>query len=209
MESIPVTPSPVEQEVRRLRGLQKSGQYAEALAGAQTLLGDLPENRDLLLIAAASQRFLSRLPEALELLERLERLQPRFSLMHQERGLCHVALKDAPRAIDALLRAVNINPALPMSWRMLEGVYRISGDTQHAATAAAHIATLAHLPPGGGGRDVVLFSRRRAGAGGADDPCLSAAARQSSRKPVMRLLASDRGWRVTCWMMRNCCWRPY
>jgi predicted Zn-dependent protease len=147
MESIPVTPSPVEQEVRRLRGLQKSAHYAEALAGAQTLLGDLPENRDLLLIAAASQRFLSRLPEALEMLERLERLQPRFSLMHQERGLCYVALKDAPRAIDALLRAVNINPALPMSWRMLEGVYRISGDTQNAATAAAHIATLARLPP--------------------------------------------------------------
>jgi len=147
MESIPVTPSPVEQEVRRLRGLQKSGHYAEALAGAQTLLGDLPENRDLLLIAAANQRFLSRLPEALELLERLERLQPRFSLMHQERGLCYVALKDAPRAIDALLRGVNINPALPMSWRMLEGVYRISGDTQNAATAAAHIATLARLPP--------------------------------------------------------------
>ena len=145
MESIPVAPSPVEQEVRRLRGLQKSGHYAEALAGAQALLGDFPENRDLLLIAAASQRFLARLPEALEMLERLERLQPRFSLMHQERGLCYVALKDAPRAIDALLRAVNINPALPMSWRMLEGVYRISGDTQNAATAAAHIATLARL----------------------------------------------------------------
>ena len=32
--------------------------------------------------------------------------------MHQERGLCHVARKDAPQAIDALLRAVNINPAL-------------------------------------------------------------------------------------------------
>ena len=146
MESIAITSSSVEQEVQRLRGLQKSGHYLQALAGAQALLRDLPENRDLLLIAAVSQRFLMRLPEALEMLERLERLQPRFSLMHQERGLCYVALKHAPRAIDALLRAVNINPALPMSWRMLEGVYRISGDTQNAATAGAHIATLARLP---------------------------------------------------------------
>ena len=39
-----------------------------------------------------------------------------------------MALKDAPGAIDALLRAVNINPALPMSWRMLEGLYRLTGD---------------------------------------------------------------------------------
>ena len=81
------------------------------------------------------------------MLDRLEALQPRFSLLHQERGLCYVALKDAPRAIEALLRAVNINPALPMSWRMLEGVYRLTGDDENAATAAAHVATLAQLPP--------------------------------------------------------------
>jgi predicted Zn-dependent protease len=142
-----VTQSPVEQEVRRLQRLQKSGQHDQALAGAQALLRDLPENRDLLLIAAASLRHLSRLDEALTLLDRLQALQPRFSLLHQERGLCHVARKDAPRAIEALLLAVNINPALPMSWRMLEGVYRISGDARSAATAASHVATLARLPP--------------------------------------------------------------
>ncbi len=51
------------------------------------------------------------------------------------------------QAIDALLRAVNINPALPMSWRMLEGIYRLSGDAGNAATAAAHVATLSNLPP--------------------------------------------------------------
>src|SRR5580698_5236954 len=67
--------------------------------------------------------------------------------MHQERGLCHVARKDAPQAIDALLRAVNINPALPMSWRMLEGLYRLTGEAENAATSAAHAATLKALPP--------------------------------------------------------------
>jgi predicted Zn-dependent protease len=141
------SPSPIELKVGRLRGLQKEGRHAEALHDAQSLARDLPENRDLLLIAAISQRHLMRIPEALATLDRLEALRPRFSLMHQERGLCHVALKDAPRAIDALLRAVNINPALPMSWRMLEGVYRLTGDAEKAATAAAHVATLKQLPP--------------------------------------------------------------
>ena len=135
-----------ETEVLRLRQLHSQGRHAEALDGARALLGDFPENRDLLLIQASSLRHLMKISEALAVLERLERLQPRFSLMHQERGLCHVARKDAPQAVDALLRAVNINPALPMSWRMLEGLYRLTGDA-NAEIAAAHVATLKHLPP--------------------------------------------------------------
>ncbi|HUE65190.1 MAG TPA: sulfotransferase [Rhizomicrobium sp.] len=135
-----------EAEVHRLRQLQKSGRHAEALERARVLLADLPENRDLLLIEASSLRHTKRIDEALAVLERLERLQPRFSQMHQERGLCHVARKDARRALDALLRAVNINPALPVAWRMLEGVYRLTGDTGNAETAAAHVATLRNLP---------------------------------------------------------------
>jgi tetratricopeptide (TPR) repeat protein len=142
----PASRSPVEAEVVRLRKLQAAGRHDDALRGAQSLLRELPENRDLLLIAASSLRHLTRISEALAILERLEHLQPRFSQMHQEFGLCYVALRDAPRAIDAFLRAVNINPALPMSWRMLEGVYRMTGDDQNAATAAAHVATLNGLP---------------------------------------------------------------
>jgi tetratricopeptide (TPR) repeat protein len=139
--------TPLEVELRRLGDLHKKGLHKDTLKGAEVLLQASPENRDLLLLTASSLRHLMRIPEALAVLDRLERVQPRFSLLHQERGLCHVALKDAPRAIESLLKAVNINPALPMSWRMLEGVYRISGDAANAATAADHVATLKHLPP--------------------------------------------------------------
>jgi predicted Zn-dependent protease len=139
-------PSSIELDVGRLRRLQAAGRHEEALRDAEPLIDAWPENRDLLLIAAVSLRHLSRIPDALTMLERLERLRPMFSHMHQERGLCYVALKDAPRAIDALLRAVNVNPALPMSWRMLEGVYRLTGEPENAETAAAHVATLKGLP---------------------------------------------------------------
>ena len=99
-----VNPAPsIEAQVHRLRQLHGEGAYVQALEGARALLGDFPENRDLLLIEAASLRHLMRIDEALFVLERLERLQPRFSQMHQERGLCHVARKEAPLAIDALL----------------------------------------------------------------------------------------------------------
>jgi len=137
----------MEQDVARLRQLQKEGRHPEALLGAQSILPDAPENRDLLLIAATSQRHLQRIPEALEMLARLERTQPRFSKLHQERGLCYVGLKEAPRAIESLLLAVNINPALPASWKMLHGLYRLTGDTQNAEIAAQHVAKLETLPP--------------------------------------------------------------
>jgi tetratricopeptide (TPR) repeat protein len=139
--------SPIELEVRRIRALLKRRQLAEGLQAAEALAARVPENRDVLYLMAMSQRHLGRIPEALATLERLEQHHPGFSRLHQERGHCYVALQDAPRAIDAFLRGVNINPALPASWSMLEGLYRISGQSENAETAAAHIATLKGLPP--------------------------------------------------------------
>jgi tetratricopeptide (TPR) repeat protein len=140
-------PSPVELEVRRIRDLLKRGAYADSLRAAEALACEVPENRDILYLIAMSQRFLRRIPDALATLERLEHLHPRYSRLYQERGHCFLVLKQAPRAIEAFLQAVNINPALPASWSMLEGLYRLTDDTQNASTAAAHVATLRRLPP--------------------------------------------------------------
>ncbi len=139
--------SPVEMEVRRIRALFDGRRYAEALSAAQALAERVPENRDVLYLMAVSQRFQRRIPEALATLERLVRLHPRHSRAYQERGNCHVALKQARPAIEAFLAGVNINPALPQSWSMLEGLYRMLGETDNAAMAAAHVATLKTLPP--------------------------------------------------------------
>src|SRR5580704_9552516 len=97
-------PSLVEPELRRLRALQMDGRHEEALRGVEALLADWPANRDLLLARAISQRHLLRIDDALASLERLEALHPRLSRLHEERGLCRVVQKDAPGAIDALLR---------------------------------------------------------------------------------------------------------
>ncbi len=139
--------NPPELEIERLKELARDGRHKQVLEAAQTLLQTSSDDRELLLLVASSLRHLMHLEEALATLDRLEQVSPRYSLLHQERGLCYVALKNAPRAIESLLTAVNINPALPMSWRMLEGVYRIAGDVINSATAADHVATLKHLPP--------------------------------------------------------------
>ena len=134
-----------EREVERLRALQRETRHEEALLGAEARLAEAPENRDLLLIAAISLRHLQRIPEALQVTDRLLALHPGFSRAHQERGLCYVAQRQSSEAIEALLCAVKVNLALPLSWRMLEGLYRMAGDEANAANAAAHVATLKAL----------------------------------------------------------------
>jgi tetratricopeptide (TPR) repeat protein len=142
------TPAPsVESAVRRIQGLVQQRQFTEALGAALPLLTRYPENRDLLYSVAVCQRYLQQLPEALAVLERLERHHPGFSRLYQERGHCYVQLRDAPRAIAAFLRAVNINPALPASWARLQALYQMTGDADNERRAAEHVATLARLAP--------------------------------------------------------------
>jgi tetratricopeptide (TPR) repeat protein len=121
-------------------------EFGASLEAAGALAKSVPENRDVLYMIAVCLRYLNRIPEALKALEELQACHPRFSRLYQERGNCFVALRDAPHAIDAFLRAVNINPALPASWRTLQSLYRMTGNTKDAETAAAHIATLGRLP---------------------------------------------------------------
>jgi tetratricopeptide (TPR) repeat protein len=139
-------PSTVEAEVSRIRTLIKERRFSEAVAAASALLCQVPENRDVLYLLALGQRQLIKTADALATLEQLERFHPGYSRLYQERGHCYVAMKDAPRAIQAFLQAVAINPALPASWGMLEGLYRMCGDSDNAATAAAHVAKLKTLP---------------------------------------------------------------
>jgi tetratricopeptide (TPR) repeat protein len=139
--------SAIELELCRVRELSKAGRHSEALAAAEALAGAVPENRDALYLIAANQRCLNRIPEALKTLQNLEQQHPRFSLLYQERGHCYMTLRDAPRAIDAFLRGVTINPALATSWSTLELLYRMTGQIKNAATAAEQVSTLKHLPP--------------------------------------------------------------
>src|SRR5580698_7723250 len=100
--------SPVELEVHRIRELLKNRRFAQSVAAAEALAADVPQNRDVLYLMAMGQRQLGKLSEALVSLRLLEQHHPAFSRLYQERGHCFVALKQAPQAIEAFLKAVNI-----------------------------------------------------------------------------------------------------
>ena len=134
-----------------LRALLSSGRYDDLLALAQATLTAHPSDRDALLFTAIAQRFLNRIPAALQTLCSLEQHHPTFSRLFEERGRCYVAQRQARPAIDAFVRAVQLNHSLSGSWSMLEGLYRMQGEAQNAAVAASNVATLRAQPA-----DVVL-----------------------------------------------------
>ena len=139
--------SPVEREVERIRALLRDQQVAEALAAARALSIEVPENRDVLYLRALSERHSRLTDEALATLATLEAHHPTYSLLYQERGHCYVAVKDAARAIEAYEHAVRINPALPATWSMLEGLYKMVRQDGLRQMAAEHVARLKTMHP--------------------------------------------------------------
>jgi tetratricopeptide (TPR) repeat protein len=129
-----------------IRALLKARRFAEAAAAAARLVAAAPGDRDALYLLALAQRQQQRAREALATLDELERHHPRFGRLYQERGHCYVALKDAPHAIVAYRKAVQINATLSATWGMLEGLYRLVGDAPNTAYAAAQVARLKSLP---------------------------------------------------------------
>ncbi len=138
--------APTGPAVARLRALLRERKFAEVLTGGRAVLARLPEQREALLFVAMALRHLRRIPEAFEMLATLERHHPRFSRLHEERGRCFVELRQAPAAIESFLIAVNLNHALTGSWSMLEGLCRMTGKSEDAATAASQVATLRRIP---------------------------------------------------------------
>ena len=136
----------IEGEVRRARALLEKREFAAALAAAQSLLAQVPENRDVLYLVAVGQRYLGRIADALQTLVRFEGKHPDFGRLYQERGHCYRAAGDAGAAIEAYRRAVTLNGALTASWKALAELCRAAGQAAEAAHAAEQAARLERLP---------------------------------------------------------------
>jgi tetratricopeptide (TPR) repeat protein len=144
---LPPTSTSHEAAAAHIRALLRGQAFPEALAAARAGLEAEPTQREFLLYAAVAQRYLGRTREALQTLERAQGHHPRFSRIHEERGRCYVDLRLAAEAIAAFRTAVNLNGSLPGSWRMLESLYRMTGQTDLAAEAGRQLAVLQGQPP--------------------------------------------------------------
>jgi tetratricopeptide (TPR) repeat protein len=129
-----------------LRDMLAASRFQQVTDAAPALLAKHPGDRDTLYYLAVAQRMLQRIPDALQTLATLTSLHPRFARAFQETGHCHVFLRDAPAAIEAFERAVQLSPSLDASWRSLQSLYRIAGNPGASQIAAQHLAKLASLP---------------------------------------------------------------
>jgi tetratricopeptide (TPR) repeat protein len=136
----------IDAELTAIRALLRDDNFAGALAAGKALLDRAPEQRDALLLTAVAQRFSGRIADALDTLARLEQHHPRFSRLHEERGHCFLFMRQAEAAIGAFSVAVGLNYALPNSWSMLEGLYRMTGNAEGRTAAAGQVASLRNLP---------------------------------------------------------------
>ena len=148
MNSVPSEPTvaPDADALQELRALMREHRFAESLQAATRLEQAAPDNREILYVRAFSERHLRRTDDALATLDRLARHHPAYARLHEERGHCYVARKDGARAVAAYETAVRLNPALPRVWSMLEGLYRMIGDSANMQRAARELATLHALP---------------------------------------------------------------
>src|ERR1700730_15742784 len=148
MDPVPASAAPESASAlnARLHELLRRHRFDEVLPAAQAVVAATPGHREALLCTAIAQRFRGEIPAAFATLATLEQHHPSFSRLYEERGRCFVALRQAQPAIEAFLKAVKINHALPGSWGMLEGLYRMQGGAPNAALAASHVATLRALP---------------------------------------------------------------
>ena len=138
--------SRIEAEVRRIRALVEKRDFARALAEANRLLGEVPENRDVLYLVAVSQRYLGGIDEALGTLRRFEELHPDFGRLFQERGHCYRTAGEGAHAIEAYRRAVTLNPSLLASWKALAVLCRAGGEMHEATAATEQALQLERLP---------------------------------------------------------------
>lgn len=124
----------------------ESGRFHEALALARERLENHPDDCDALYAEAVALRYLRQYEAALATLGRLQRLDPRYARAFQEAGHNLKAMRDRDGATQAYRRAVELNRALPASWRELARLYRRLDMPAAAQSAQAEYDRLARLP---------------------------------------------------------------
>ena len=98
----------LDADVSGLRKLLEEKRFQDVVDAAPGHLLHDPSHRDLLYILAVAQRMLQRIPEALATLVTLEAWHPGYPRLYQERGHCHIFLREAPEAIAAFEHATQL-----------------------------------------------------------------------------------------------------
>ena len=132
--------------VRQALSLLSRGQPQLASEQAEEILRRYPAEPNSLFVVAAALRARGD-PQALDRLEALVRQAPDFALAQQELGFALADAGDSPGAIEALQKAVAIQPGLPGSWKLLAELFSAAGNVESATEASNQLLLATSTEP--------------------------------------------------------------
>jgi tetratricopeptide (TPR) repeat protein len=122
-----LTPSPELQNAQRY--LQSGNvKVAEQIVG--TILENEPDNLEALYTSAVILRINGSSKAALTQVEKIISKDPKFARAFQEQGINFLSLNDPISATQALEHAVSLDPSLVECWKLLEKIYKKTGDAK-------------------------------------------------------------------------------
>ena len=166
--------------------LLQAGDATEAVRRLDHWHTENEPTSESLYLLAVSYRYAGDLPQALETIEQLRTLAPRFGRGFQEAGHIYLASRNQQQALSAFQRAVALNDSLLGSWRAIIKLCARPEHSQLRKQALLQSEKLAALPP-------ALLSVRNAIAEAnlrkAEDICRHFLKQNPTHVEAMRLLA--------------------
>lgn len=136
-----------EMAVPHAMKLLREGQPQLARKQAEAVLQHHPDEIDCLLVVAAAIRAQGGYKEAIQRLKELLARVPDFALAQQELGFAYGDTGQVIAGIQALQRAVRINPNLSSSWQKMGELFLADGDEVSASEAfKRHLLLSSHDP---------------------------------------------------------------
>ena len=132
-----------EQVIKQCQLLIRKGHLSQASEKLDKLLAKKPEHIEGIYCLAVCQRKQQKYSQAMDNLDQILVKVPDHGRAHQEQGHIHKALGNTAKAIAAFEKAVDLNPALVGSWRVLAD----EPDYSMHQEARKHVDWLVSLPP--------------------------------------------------------------
>ncbi len=137
--------SGVSENLALAKQLIQAARFGEAILLASAL--DTDDRVEVLYLLAVAQRYDNRHDPALATLDTLLAENPEYARAYQERGHIFLSRNRSEDAAPAYARAVELNPALQASLKVLVNLEERLGRMEQARTARERLDYLNRLPP--------------------------------------------------------------
>lgn len=138
-----------EASLEQAKALIQNSRLSEASITLHRLLEtplSLENEVEALYMLAVVHRYSRQYDSAMHNLHTLLTKDAGYAKAYQEQGHTYLAMNEPGPAREAYARAVELNPALPASWRVLAGLYDRAGLKQGAESARQQLTFLESLP---------------------------------------------------------------